>query len=77
MLDAELGPLVLELNARPGLGIQIANGRGLRGIFDAIDRAVERGKFWVFPGAHTQAGWRLRRFLPSLMWKIDHDAEGF
>ncbi len=39
VLDAELGPLVLELNARPGLGIQIANGRGLRGIFDAIDRA--------------------------------------
>ena len=40
VLDAELGPLVLELNARPGLGIQIANGRGLRGIFDAIDQAM-------------------------------------
>jgi NAD(P)-dependent dehydrogenase (short-subunit alcohol dehydrogenase family) len=44
---------------------------------DAVDRAVERGKFWVFPGAHAQAGWRLRRFFPSLMWKIDHNAEGF
>ncbi len=40
VLDAELGPLVLELNARPGLGIQIANGRGLRGTLDAIDRAA-------------------------------------
>jgi alpha-L-glutamate ligase-like protein len=40
VLDAELGPLVLELNARPGLGIQIANGRGLRRIFDAVDRAA-------------------------------------
>ncbi|MGE0485261.1 MAG: alpha-L-glutamate ligase-like protein [Gammaproteobacteria bacterium] len=39
VLDADLGPLVLELNARPGLGIQIANGRGLRGILDAIDNA--------------------------------------
>ncbi len=40
VLDAELGPLVLELNARPGLGIQIANGHGLRPIFEAIDRAM-------------------------------------
>jgi len=46
-------------------------------VLDEVDRAVERGKFWVFPGAHTQAAWRLRRFFPSLMWKIDHDAEGF
>ena len=46
-------------------------------VLDAVDRAVERGKFWVFPGAHAQAAWRLRRFFPSLMWKIDHDAEGF
>jgi alpha-L-glutamate ligase-like protein len=29
VLDAELGPLMLELNARPGLNIQIANGEGL------------------------------------------------
>jgi alpha-L-glutamate ligase-like protein len=29
VLDAELGPLVLELNARPGLNIQIANRAGL------------------------------------------------
>jgi alpha-L-glutamate ligase-like protein len=29
LLDAALGPVVLEANARPGLAIQIANGRGL------------------------------------------------
>jgi alpha-L-glutamate ligase-like protein len=29
VLDKHLGPLLLELNARPGLAIQIANGRGL------------------------------------------------
>ena len=28
VLDRDLGPLVLELNARPGLAIQIANGNG-------------------------------------------------
>lgn len=29
VLDKEYGPMVLELNARPGLAIQIANGTGL------------------------------------------------
>ena len=29
VLDAERGPLLLELNARPGLTIQVANDRGL------------------------------------------------
>ncbi|MEX0605274.1 MAG: alpha-L-glutamate ligase-like protein [Marinobacter sp.] len=29
VVDAQQGPLLLELNARPGLAIQIANGRGL------------------------------------------------
>ena len=33
VLDRDLGPLVLELNARPGLSIQLANGRGLRPVF--------------------------------------------
>lgn len=40
VLDAELGPLVLELNARPGLSIQIANGKGLQNILDNIDRKL-------------------------------------
>jgi NAD(P)-dependent dehydrogenase (short-subunit alcohol dehydrogenase family) len=46
-------------------------------VLDAIDRAVERGRFWVFPGWQTGVGWRLRRFLPGLMWRIGHNAEGF
>jgi len=29
VVDAKKGPLLLELNARPGLAIQMANGRGL------------------------------------------------
>ncbi|HTN34870.1 MAG TPA: alpha-L-glutamate ligase-like protein [Marinobacter sp.] len=29
VIDAHKGPLLLELNARPGLAIQMANGRGL------------------------------------------------
>jgi len=30
VLDKDLGPLVLEINARPGISIQIANNRGLK-----------------------------------------------
>jgi len=38
VLDKELGPLILELNARPGLAIQIANGIGEVPRFDLIDK---------------------------------------
>lgn len=36
VLDVRRGPLVLELNARPGLTIQVANRRGLRPLLDAV-----------------------------------------
>ena len=36
--DREKGPLLLELNARPGLGIQIANHAGLRSRLELIER---------------------------------------
>ena len=38
VIDREQGPLILELNARPGLGIQVANRRGLRARLERIDR---------------------------------------
>jgi alpha-L-glutamate ligase-like protein len=39
VLDRDKGPLMLELNARPGLNIQIANRAGLAGRLAAVDRA--------------------------------------
>jgi alpha-L-glutamate ligase-like protein len=38
VLDRTRGPLLLELNARPGLAIQLANQDGLRRRLDLIDR---------------------------------------
>lgn len=35
-IDAEKGPMVLELNARPGLGIQVANRAGLRARLERV-----------------------------------------
>ena len=37
-LDNSGRPLVLELNARPGLSIQLANRRGLRPLIDEVER---------------------------------------
>jgi glutathione synthase/RimK-type ligase-like ATP-grasp enzyme len=39
VLDAQLGPVVLEANARPGLAIQIANRQGLLPRLAYIDSA--------------------------------------
>jgi len=39
VIDARHGPLVLELNARPGLAIQLANRRGLRPLLDGVVNA--------------------------------------
>jgi alpha-L-glutamate ligase-like protein len=38
VIDAEHGPMVLELNARPGLAIQMANAAGLETRLQAIDQ---------------------------------------
>jgi hypothetical protein len=37
VIDAMNGPVILELNARPGLAIQLANGAGLRPRLEAVD----------------------------------------
>lgn len=37
VLDKHLGPLILELNARPGLAIQIANGQGIKPRLQTIE----------------------------------------
>ncbi|HWP64667.1 MAG TPA: alpha-L-glutamate ligase-like protein [Candidatus Limnocylindria bacterium] len=37
VIDATRGPVILELNARPGLAIQLANRAGLRPRLDTVD----------------------------------------
>ncbi|MEZ0575676.1 alpha-L-glutamate ligase-like protein [Halodesulfovibrio aestuarii] len=37
VLDKDLGPLILELNARPGLAIQVANKTGLQSRLDKVE----------------------------------------
>lgn len=46
VLDRDKGPMMLELNARPGLAIQIANGRGLAGVIQKIEDTYPQGLSW-------------------------------
>jgi alpha-L-glutamate ligase-like protein len=46
VIDARQGPLVLELNARPGLAIQVANRAGLLPRLAEVDRRVRPGLDW-------------------------------
>ena len=41
VIDRKRGPLLLELNARPGLAVQLANGAGLQPRLDAIDSGAD------------------------------------
>ena len=46
VLDKFRGPMMLELNARPGLAIQIANNRGLRDILKNIRKNYPKNLNW-------------------------------
>jgi hypothetical protein len=55
-VDALRGPLILELNARPGLAIQVANRQGLMKRLEAIERDWRPG---ADLGERLQMGRRL------------------
>lgn len=49
VLDRNKGPLILELNARPGLAIQIANGNGLRHRLNKVQELEKAGQLSADP----------------------------
>ena len=58
LLDRARGPLLLELNARPGLAIQLANQSGLRPRLEAVDAAPSE----VFASPESRVAWARERF---------------
>lgn len=38
-------------------------------VLDAIEAALDEGRFFVFPGRGTPTIWRARRFVPDALWK--------
>ena len=60
VIDEELGPMILEINARPGLAVQIANQRGLA----ACLRHVEKeGKLLVTTDSRIAFGKAAARYI--------------
>jgi alpha-L-glutamate ligase-like protein len=83
VIDAERGPLVLEVNRRPGLEIQKANGCGLLPRLRAVEalpareepaevrvmRAMEMDRFeWSLPGPTPSQGGGLPGSQPGVPW---------
>jgi NAD(P)-dependent dehydrogenase (short-subunit alcohol dehydrogenase family) len=44
-------------------------------VLSSVERALEGGRLFAFPGWRAAAAFRLRRFAPGLLWAIDHWAE--
>lgn len=63
VLDRNLGPLILELNARPGLAIQIANGNGLGHRLARVEKLAESGGLSSDPAERVDFA---RRNFPTL-----------
>jgi NAD(P)-dependent dehydrogenase (short-subunit alcohol dehydrogenase family) len=46
-------------------------------VIDDIERCLDKGKLFSYPGKQTQLGVVMRRLFPQLIWRVSHDAEGF
>ena len=57
-IDRDQGPLLLELNARPGLAIQIANQSGLRARLEKVDKAPPE----IFVTPESRVEWAQNEF---------------
>jgi hypothetical protein len=66
VLDQDRGPLILELNARPGLNIQIANDCGLTHRTLAVEQRLEQ---LAAEGSHDSPEQRVR-FVQELFGHV-------
>jgi hypothetical protein len=46
-------------------------------VLRAIERCLEKGRFWVFPDGRSTAASILRRLVPGWLWAQVHKTEGF
>jgi len=61
VIDRDHGPLLLELNARPGLAIQLANHSGLFARLQLVDKAPPE----IFVTPEARVGWATQTFTVS------------
>lgn len=46
-------------------------------VITEVERCLEAGKPFAYPGKQTKFGVLMRRLFPGVVWKASHDAEGF
>ena len=46
-------------------------------VIEAIEKALDRGQFWVFLGWKETMGVYMRRLVPGLNWRLIHRIEGW
>jgi NAD(P)-dependent dehydrogenase (short-subunit alcohol dehydrogenase family) len=68
-------PLLDQATSRPKLLEQSPRLRPEQ-VLDAVERALERGSLFVFPGRGSKLAWRMRRFAPGLVWNRLRRLEG-
>ena len=39
---------------------------------DTIEKSLDKGEFWCFPGKGTKLGYVMRRLFPKVVWKEVH-----
>lgn len=69
VLDKEEGPMVLELNARPGLAIQIANGAGL---LPRLHHIENLGEPLIYPSPAERVVYAAQHFGVKHMERSGH-----
>jgi alpha-L-glutamate ligase-like protein len=63
VIDRDRGPLLLELNARPGLQIQVANEAGLLKRLESVDKAPPE----IFATPERRVAWVLGTFATPIL----------
>jgi alpha-L-glutamate ligase-like protein len=66
VIDKDRGPVLLELNARPGLAIQLANGSGLLGRLKMVEAATPD----MFETPETRVAWAKEAFATQDVKKL-------
>ncbi len=46
-------------------------------VLDEIEKCLDAGQLWVFPGRGSAIAWRARRLVPDLVWRNLKRIEGF
>lgn len=69
-------PMLLEANIQPKILDEMEVVTPDQ-VLDAVDRSLQKGELFCFPGKLTRLSVIVRRLFPAIPWNASHKAEGF